>query len=73
MPKRIFFLNHTHSEEPISELKSHKNHFESEFVVRLVQYFLHQEYEPNQVRLLYYHVVAGPARRHALVQLESCS
>ena len=53
MQKRIFFLNHSHPEEPISDLKSHKNQFEAEFVVRLVQYFLQQDYEPSQVYLLF--------------------
>ena len=51
MQKRIFFLNHSKPEDPISDLKSHKNQFEAEFVVRLVQYFLQQDYEPSQVAL----------------------
>ena len=56
MQKRIFFLNHIHREDQNpedSDLKSHKNQFEAEFVVRLVQYFLQQDYEPSQVYLLF--------------------
>jgi hypothetical protein len=47
----MFFISHNEPEAHINENKSHRNDFEANFAVRLAQYLLRQEYEPEQVFL----------------------
>ena len=53
--KDLFFIEHTHPEEPneFSDMKSHVNKFEAEYVVELCHYLLKQgAYSPHDITIL---------------------
>ncbi|XP_075682935.1 NFX1-type zinc finger-containing protein 1-like isoform X2 [Rhinoderma darwinii] len=48
----LFFVDHNHLEDHISEGKSHQNVHEATFVKSLCLYFIHQGYSPSQITIL---------------------
>lgn len=52
LSSNIYFIEHTHEETEISELKSKVNRFEAVFVAKMCEYLLKQEYEPSQITVI---------------------
>ena len=52
MKKNMFFISHSHLEEPCDETHSHVNVHEAKFLVALCRYLLQQGYSSNQITLL---------------------
>ena len=50
--KNMFFINHSHLENPCEDSHSHVNDYEVKFVVALCRYLLQQGYEAHQITLL---------------------
>ena len=52
MRHNMFYVDHGHPEGRESELRSHFNQHEVEFIVQLCRYLLHQGYQPQQITIL---------------------
>ena len=52
MKKNMFFVNHSHLENPCEDSFSHVNDHEANFVVALCRYLLQQGYKAHQITLL---------------------
>ena len=52
MKKNMFFINHSHLENPCEDSYSHVNDHEAKFVVALCRYLLQQGYKAHQITLL---------------------
>ena len=50
--KNMFFINHSHLENPCEDSYSHVNDHEAKFVVALCRYLLQQGYKAHQITLL---------------------
>ncbi|XP_040290237.1 NFX1-type zinc finger-containing protein 1-like isoform X1 [Bufo bufo] len=50
--QNLFFVDHNHLEDHISEGKSHQNVHEATFVKSLCLYFIHQGYSPSNITIL---------------------
>ncbi|PFX21266.1 NFX1-type zinc finger-containing protein 1-like [Stylophora pistillata] len=50
--KNMFFINHSHLENPFEDSNSHVNDHEVQFLVALCRYLLQQGYEAHQITLL---------------------
>ena len=52
MKKNMFFINHSHLEDPCEDSHSHVNQHEAIFLVALCRYLLQQGYAAHQITLL---------------------
>lgn len=50
--KNLFFLNHNHAEEQLSEAKSWQNSYEAKFISSMVKYLMQQGYDASKITVL---------------------
>ncbi|CAF0975352.1 unnamed protein product [Rotaria sordida] len=48
----LFFINHDHTETTLNDGSSKQNEFEGEYVIKLAEYFIKQDYKPSQITIL---------------------